>query len=672
LFVLPQEFSHQTQLFRLISVIHKNFYEISLVLQTCFFDMSEKNILPRINKPDDLKTLTREELKQLCSELRQFIIHEVAENPGHLGANLGVIELTVALHYVFDTPKETIVWDVGHQAYAHKILTGRKKHFHTNRKLHGISGFPKIHESPYDSFGTGHSSTSISAALGMAVADALKGNEATNHIVVIGDGGLTGGMSFEAMNHAGDINPNLLIIFNDNGIAIDRNVGAIKEYFAKITASKAYNRFKWRIWRLLRKTWFHKFINKLTTAIKSAILRQSNFFESLNFRYFGPIDGHNINDLIAVLSDLKVVAGPKVLHIITTKGKGFIKAEKEQTIYHAPGQYDAETGELIEKDCSTIQAQKYQTVFGKTLLELAEMNSSIVAITPAMLSGSSLTYMQHKFPERTFDVGIAEQHAVTFAAGLAHRGMIPFCTIYSTFLQRAYDQIIHDVALQKLPVVFCIDRAGIVGEDGPTHQGQFDLAFLRPIPNMIISAPIDEIELRNLMYTAQAKPSLPFAIRYPKGRGVHPDWKQPFRQLVIGKARLMSEGKDIAILSLGHAGNYVLEATTILGLENIEVQHYDMVFLKPVDEVVLRHVMTNYSVVMTVEDGSVKGGLASEVAEFISSHQFHVKHIPLGIPDTFIQQGSVEELHDILGMNTAHIVNTVKTNILKKTYYFCK
>ncbi len=634
--------------------------------------MSRTKILDRVNKPDDLKGLTKDELRQLCSELRTFIIHEVAENPGHLGANLGVIELTVALHYVFDTPRETIVWDVGHQAYAHKILTGRKKQFHTNRKLHGISGFPKIHESPFDSFGTGHSSTSISAALGMAVADSLKGNHDTNHIAIIGDGGLTGGMSFEAMNHAGDINPNLLIIFNDNGIAIDRNVGAVKEYFAKITASKAYNRFKWKTWRLLRKTWLHKLINKLTRAIKSAILRSSNFFESLNFRYFGPIDGHNINDLIAVLSDLKVITGPKVLHIITTKGKGFTKAEEDQTLYHAPGQYDAETGELLEKDCPGIKPQKYQTVFGKTLTELAEMNSRIVAITPAMLTGSSLTYMQHKYPERTFDVGIAEQHAVTFAAGLAHRGMIPYCTIYSTFLQRAYDQVIHDVALQKLPVVFCIDRAGIVGEDGPTHQGQFDLAFLRPVPNMIISAPIDEVELRNLMFTAQSTPTLPFAIRYPKGRGVHSDWKQPFRQLEIGKARLISEGNHIAVLSLGHPGNYVKEAARILELEGIHIQHYDMVFLKPIDELVLRHVMSEYSIVLTVEDGAIKGGLASEVAEFNSRNKYQVKHIPLGIPDTFIQQGSVEELHDILGMNSAHIVNVVKSHVLEKTYYFCK
>ncbi len=629
-------------------------------------------ILDKVNKPEDLKTLNKAELLQLCDELRKYIIYSVAENPGHLGANLGVIELTVALHYVFNTPKEPIIWDVGHQAYAHKILTGRKKHFHTNRKLHGISGFPKIHESPYDSFGTGHSSTSISAALGMAVADALSGDTTTNHIAVIGDGGLTGGMAFEAINHAGDINPNLLIIFNDNGIAIDNNVGAVKEYFAKITASKTYNRFKGRTWRLLRKTWLHKAIHKTASAIKSAFLKQSNFFESLNFRYFGPIDGHNISDLIAVLSDLKVMPGPKVLHIVTTKGKGFTRAEQQQTIYHAPGQYDAKTGELIESACNGISTQKYQTVFGKSLVELARMNEKIVAITPAMLSGSSLTYMQQKFPERTFDVGIAEQHAVTFSAGLAHKGYIPFCCIYSTFLQRAYDQIIHDVALQKLPVIFCIDRAGIVGEDGPTHQGQFDLAFLRPIPNLIISAPIDEIQLRNLMYSAQANPKLPFAIRYPKGRGVQPEWKQPFKQLEIGKARLLSEGEQVAILSIGHIGNLVIEAVKRLHLQNIFVQHYDMVFLKPIDEVVLKNVMSGFSTVITIEDGTIKGGLGSEVAEFISRHNTSIKHIPVGIPDTFIQQGTVEEIHDILGMSTEQIVDIVKNNVLKKSYYFCK
>jgi 1-deoxy-D-xylulose-5-phosphate synthase len=631
---------------------------------------TSSNILDKVNRPEDLKSLDRQELIQLCSDLRTFIIHAVAENPGHLGANLGVVELTVALHYVFDTPKEPIIWDVGHQAYAHKILTGRKKHFHTNRKLHGLSGFPKIHESPYDSFGTGHSSTSISAALGMAVADALNGDTTINHVAIIGDGGLTGGMAFEAINHAGDINPNLLIIFNDNGIAIDRNVGAVKEYFAKITASKTYNRFKGRTWRLLRKTWIATFINKTAIAIKSSFLRQSNFFESLNFRYFGPIDGHNINDLIAVLSDLKVMPGTKVLHIVTTKGKGFSVAEEQQTVYHAPGHYDANTGELIKHECDSIQTQKYQTVFGKSLVELAGMNQKIVAITPAMLSGSSLTYMQKKYPERTFDVGIAEQHAVTFSAGLAMKGYVPFCCIYSTFLQRAYDQIIHDVSLQKLPVVFCIDRAGIVGEDGPTHQGQFDLAYLRPIPNMIISAPIDEVQLRNLMYTAQSNLSSPFAIRYPKGRGVQAEWKQPFKQIEIGKARLLSEGEDIAILSIGHPGNMVIEAVKRLELQNVSVQHYDMVFLKPIDEVVLRHVISNYSLIMTVEDGVIKGGLASEVAEYISRYKANARLIAVGIPDSFIQQGTIEELYDIFGMSSEHIVNIVKGNVYKKSATF--
>ncbi len=629
-------------------------------------------ILNKVNKPEDLKSLSLQDMIQLCSDLRSFIIRAVAENPGHLGASLGVIELTIALHYVFDTPKEPIIWDVGHQAYAHKILTGRKNQFHTNRRLHGISGFPKIHESPYDSFGTGHSSTSISAALGMAVANAMNGDMTTNHIAVIGDGGLTGGMAFEAINHAGEINPNLLIIFNDNGIAIDKNVGAVKEYFAKLTASKTYNRFKGRTWRLLRRTWIAILINKIAIAIKSAFLRKSNFFESLNFRYFGPIDGHNLNDLIAVLSDLKVMHGPKILHIVTTKGKGFSRAEKEQTVFHAPGYYDARTGELIEQDCNSPKTQKYQTVFGKTLVELAQMNEKIVAITPAMLSGSSLTYMQKQFPKRTFDVGIAEQHAVTFSAGLAMKGFLPFCCIYSTFLQRAYDQIIHDVALQKLPVIFCIDRAGIVGEDGPTHQGQFDLAYLRPVPNMIISAPIDEIQLRNLMYTAQAKPYGPFAIRYPKGKGVHTDWKQPYSQLEIGKARLLNEGKDLAILSLGHPGNMVIEAAKRLEMLNISVQHYDMVFLKPVDEVVLKHVLSAFSIVITVEDGSLKGGLASEVSEYISRNSTRTKHIAIGIPDSFIQQGSIEELYNIFGLTPDHIVNIVQSVVFKKSVTFAE
>jgi 1-deoxy-D-xylulose-5-phosphate synthase len=629
------------------------------------------SILNRIHKPEDIKKLNKSELRQLCADLRRFIIHSVSKNPGHLGANLGVVELTVALHYVFDTPDEPIVWDVGHQAYAHKIITGRKKNFHTNRKLHGVSGFPKIHESPYDSFGTGHSSTSISAALGMAIASKLEGNNSRNHIAIIGDGGLTGGMAFEALNHAGDINPNMLVIFNDNGIAIDRNVGALKEYFAKITASKSYNRFKGKTWRLFKKTWFQRFVNKISTAIKAAFLKQSNFFESMNFRYFGPIDGHNIRDLIAVLSDLKEVQGPKVLHVVTMKGKGFSKAEKEQTTFHAPGHYDAKTGTLMQSSCSDNKTQKYQTIFGKTLVELAKHNEKIVAITPAMLTGSSLTYMQHKYPERTFDVGIAEQHAVTFSAALAHKGYIPFCCIYSTFLQRAYDQIIHDVALQKLPVVFCIDRAGLVGEDGPTHQGQFDLAFLRPVPNLIISAPMDEIELRNLMFTAQFSPSLPFAIRYPKGKGMHHDWNREFRLVEIGKARLLNKGKHIAILSIGHIGNVVQQAVNILQLQHIDVQHYDMVFLKPIDELVLSQVVGSYNTVITVEEGTIKGGLASEVAEFISKNNANIKHIAMGIPDAFIQQGTVDELYNILGMNSEHIVEIVKSLVLKKTYYFC-
>jgi len=629
------------------------------------------SILELVNKPEDIKKLSISELNLLCSELRQYIITSVAENPGHLGANLGVIELTVALHYVFDTPNEPIVWDVGHQAYAHKILTGRKKLFHTNRKLNGISGFPKMSESPYDSFGTGHSSTSISAALGMAVASKLNGENNKNHIAIIGDGGLTGGMAFEAMNHAGDLNPNLLLIFNDNGIAIDKNVGAMKEYFAKLTASKTYNRIKRRTWRLLRKTWIQKGFNKISTGIKSVFLRNSNLFESFNFRYFGPIDGHNIKDLIAMLSDLQVMPGTKVLHIITKKGKGLKQAEKNQTIYHAPGHFDANTGELIPDKCKALKPIKYQQVFGKTLVELAEKNPKIVAISPAMISGSSLNYMQNRFPERTFDVGIAEQHAVTFSAGLAAQGFTPVCCIYSSFLQRAYDQIIHDVAIQKLPVVFCIDRAGLVGEDGPTHHGQFDLAFLRSIPNLIISAPINEIYLRNLLHTAILQKNGPFVIRYPKGQGVIIDWQQQMQELKIGKAQLIRKGIDAVVLSIGHIGNSVIKATELLELENINIEHWDMIFLKPIDEIVLKNACKNFKTIITVEDGSLKGGLSSEVAEYISRNKLEIKHITIALPDNFIQHGTNEELFSILGMNPESISNTIKDALFENSHYLC-
>lgn len=630
------------------------------------------SILETVNKPDDFKNLNINELKVLCKELRSYIIKEVSENPGHLGANLGVIELTVALHYVFDTPNEPIIWDVGHQAYAHKILTGRKKLFHTNRKLNGISGFPKMCESPYDSFGTGHSSTSISAALGMAIASKLKGDDKKNHIAIIGDGGLTGGMAFEAMNHAGDINPNLLLIFNDNGIAIDENVGALKEYFARITASKTYNRIKTKTWRIFRNTLIQRVFNKVTTGFKSVFLRNSNLFESLNFRYFGPIDGHNIKDLVSMFNDLKVLPGTKVLHIVTKKGKGLKQAERNQTIYHAPGQFDAHTGELIIDKCLEEKPKKYQQVFGKTIVELAEMNQKIIVISPAMISGSSLKLMQRKFPDRTFDVGIAEQHAVTFAAGMAANSFIPFCCIYSSFLQRAYDQIIHDVALQKLPVVFCIDRAGLVGEDGPTHHGQFDLAFLRTVPNLIISAPINEICMRNLMYTAQLQNSGPFVIRYPKADGLYTKIDSKFETLEIGKAKQISKGSDIAVLSIGHIGNSVIEACKLLQHDNISVEHWDMIFLKPIDEVVMKNVCQNFNTVITIEDGTIKGGLASEFAEFVAKNNFNVKHIPCGLPDSFVQHGTNYELFALLGLNDESLCDLIRKAVFEKTTYFCK
>lgn len=625
-------------------------------------------LLDKINQPSELKKLSITELLQLCKELRNFIIHSLSENSGHLGANLGVIELTVAIHYVFNTPYDKVVWDVGHQAYAHKILTGRKKLFHTNRKLKGLSGFPKMYESPYDAFGTGHSSTSISAILGMAITDKLHNINDRHHVAIIGDGGLTGGMAFEALNHAGELKPNILVIFNDNGIAIDQNVGAIKEYFARITASRTYNKIKWTLWRVFRRTLIQLIVNKIATAIKSSILKKSNFFESLNFRYFGPIDGHNLKDLISIMQDLKEIDGPKILHILTKKGKGYEPAERMQTLFHSPGRYDVDTGEIYEPCHGLI---RYQDVYGLTLLELARTNPRIVAITPAMLTGSSLTFMQQEFPERTFDVGIAEQHAVTFAAGLATKGMIPFCTIYSTFLQRAYDQIIHDVALQKLPVIFGIDRAGIVGEDGQTHQGQFDLAFLRPIPNMIIAAAFDEIQLRNLMFTAQLTARYPFAIRYPKGYCYKTDWQKPFQEIPIGQARILARGKDLAILTLGTCGQIALRAVQQLKSEEIYVHLIDIIFLKPIDEKTILDTLRQYSIVITIEDGVLKGGLFSEVSEYIAKSGFHTKIIPLGIPDIFVEHGTREQLLDLIGISVQNIVDIVKDVICKKNLYFC-
>jgi 1-deoxy-D-xylulose-5-phosphate synthase len=571
-------------------------------------------ILATIDQPADLRFLAEDTLPELCDELRQYIIDVVSSTPGHLGASLGVVELTVALHYTFKTPYDRLIWDVGHQAYAHKILTGRRDVFHTNRMYKGISGFPRMSESEYDAFGTGHSSTSISAALGMAIASDFLKDPDRHHVAIIGDGSMTGGMALEALNNAGVSNANLLVVLNDNGIAIDKNVGAIKEYLTDIVTSRTYNKLKDKIWLMMggRSTYgknSRAIVKQLGNALKTTIFRKSNLFEAFNFRYFGPVDGHDVIRLTHLLRDLKNIPGPKLLHVITKKGKGFANAEKDQTTYHAPGLFDRKTGLLIEKPCANLPP-KYQVVFGKTILELAEKNEKIVAITPAMPTGCSLNFMMAKMPERVFDVGIAEQHAVTFSAGLAAGGMIPFCNIYSSFMQRAYDQVIHDVALQKLPVVFCLDRGGLVGDDGATHHGAYDLAYFRAIPNMTISAPMNEEELRNLMFTAQQFKEGPFVIRYPRGRGVMPEWKTPFRLLEPGKGRMISDGNGLAVLSIGHVGNYVKEVREKLQAEGVHIAHYDMRFLKPIDEALLHEVFKKFHHIITLEDGTIVGGWA--------------------------------------------------------------
>jgi len=628
--------------------------------------MSEEqnSILQQIKYPSDLKGLSIDDLIRLSGELRQFIIDEVSANPGHFGASLGVVELTVALHYVFNTPTDVLIWDVGHQAYGHKILTGRKDVFHTNRKTNGISGFPKISESEYDAFGTGHASTSISAALGIAVADRLK-DVHRNVIAVIGDGSMTGGMAFEGLNNAGIAKTDILVVLNDNNIAIDPNTGALKEYLVDITTSRTYNKMKNEVWQLLGKInkiapHARDYAQKLENGLKSILLRQSNLFESLNFRYFGPVDGHDLLHLVRILSDLKEIPGPKLLHILTKKGKGFIQAEKNQTTFHAPGKFNKRTGELITRHAEATEPPLYQNVFGHTLLELARQNNRIVGITPAMSSGCSMKIMMDIMPDRVFDVGIAEQHAVTFSAGLATQGLIPFCNIYSSFMQRAYDQIIHDVAIQKLQVVLCLDRGGLVGPDGPTHHGVFDMAYLRSIPDIIIAAPMNEVELRNLMYTAQLKHMGPFAIRYPRGRGVLYDWRKPFTEIPLSKARIIKHGKDIAVLSVGHPGNFVVEATERLTAENISVEHIDMRFIKPLDEECLHTVFKSFRQLITVEDGTITGGFGSAVLEFMCEHGYKANVRLLGVPDRFIEQGTQQELYKECGFDAEGIYQTVK------------
>ncbi|PLX22256.1 MAG: 1-deoxy-D-xylulose-5-phosphate synthase [Salinivirgaceae bacterium] len=622
-------------------------------------------LLDKIEYPDDLKKLDKPQLIQLADELREFIIDEVSSNPGHFGASLGAVELTVALHYVYNTPYDRLIWDVGHQAYGHKILTGRKNRFNTNRKLGGIAGFPNRSESEYDAFGVGHSSTSISAALGMAVSAQLNGEKDRHVIAVIGDGALTGGMALEGLNNAGVENTNLLVVLNDNDMAIDPNVGAFKEYLTDISTSRPYNKLKDEVWNMLGK--FNRFgpkaqkiIQKVDNSIKSMLMKQSNFFEAIKFRYFGPVDGHDVVHLVNLLNDLKDIPGPKLLHCVTTKGKGFKQAELNATEWHAPGKFDKNTGLKIKDTCTTPKPLKYQDAFGVTLLELARKDEQVIGITPAMPTGSSLNMMMKEIPHRSFDVGIAEQHAVTFSAGLAAEGKIPFCNIYSTFMQRAYDQIIHDVALQNLPVVFCLDRGGLVGEDGATHHGVFDLAYMRNIPNMIVSAPMNETELRNLMYTAYKHRKNPFSIRYPRGRGVIVNWKHPFEEIPIGKGRKISDGETVAIISIGHPGNFVQKAIKILAAEKIQPAHYDLRFLRPIDEDLLHDVFKNYKKIITVEDGVIKGGMGSAVLEFMAENGYNAQVVRLGVPDEFIEHGTPEELYKLCKFDAKSIAEKVK------------
>ena len=623
------------------------------------------SLLSTINYPSDLKKYSVNDLEQICQELRQYIIDVVSVTGGHFGASLGVVELTVALHYVLNTPYDKLVWDVGHQAYGHKILTGRRNKFHTNRILNGISGFPKISESEYDTFGVGHSSTSISAALGMAVASHHKGETDRQHVAVIGDGAMTAGLAFEGLNHAGIEKSNILVILNDNCMSIDPNVGALKEYLTSITVSKSYNRLRDDVGFVLGKLSelgpnALKYAKKIEKSIKGVLLKQSNLFESLNFRYFGPIDGHDVKKLTSIIQDLSAISGPKLLHCITVKGKGFSLAEKDQTKWHAPGLFDKITGDIQKPATNKPQPPKYQDVFGFTLVELAEENKNIVGITPAMPSGSSMNIMMKAMPNRTFDVGIAEQHAVTFAAGLAIGGLLPFCNIYSSFMQRAYDQVIHDVALQNLNMVFCLDRAGLVGADGATHHGAYDLAYMRCIPNMIVSSPMNEEELRNLMYTAQLENQGSFAIRYPRGNGVMIDWKRPLKSIVIGKGRKICDGEDVAILTIGHVGNFALSACKELNAEGFHPAHYDMRFVKPLDHELLHKVFNRYTKIITVEDGCLQGGMGSAVLEFMADHKYQAQVHRLGIPDKFIEHGEQAELWAICNYDANAIIKKVK------------
>ncbi|MBP7060475.1 MAG: 1-deoxy-D-xylulose-5-phosphate synthase [Candidatus Moranbacteria bacterium] len=631
-------------------------------------DFQTGALLRTIEEPADLRQLSPTQLPQVADELRQFIIDMVSKKGGHFGASLGVVELTVALHYVFHTPYDQIVWDVGHQAYGHKILTGRRAQFHTNRLQGGLSGFPKRQESVYDAFGVGHASTSISAGLGMSVASRFLGETDRKVVVVIGDGALTGGMAFEALNHAGAAAADLLVIVNDNCMSIDPNVGALKEYLADVAASRTFNTMRDDIRELLGKVSVfgpavRDLAAKIEVAVKGVLSQKSNLFEGLNFRYFGPIDGHNVVHLEKMLRDLKDIPGPKILHCLTRKGKGYkFSEEGDQTTWHAPGKFEKETGRLLTAPASASQPPKYQDVFGETLLELARSNTRIMAITPAMLSGSSLKMMQAVFPDRVFDVGIAEQHAVTFSAGLATRGLVPFCVIYSSFLQRAYDQVIHDVALQNLKVVFCIDRAGLVGPDGATHQGVYDIAYLRCIPGLIVSAPMDERELRHFLYTAQTEAVTgPIAIRYPRGQGTLTEWRQPCQSVTIGTGRRLREGTDVAILSLGPIGTTVMRVCDTLKQSGIRAAHYDLRFIKPLDEALLHEVGRNFRTVVTVEDGCILGGMGSAVLEYLTDHGYTGRIKRLGIPDQYIEHGEAKDQYVLCGLDEESLVKSIGT-----------
>lgn len=625
-------------------------------------------LLAKINSPADMKNLSEEELIQLCNELRQYIVDIVSEKGGHFGASLGVVELSVALHHVLNTPYDQLVWDVGHQAYGHKILTGRKDVFYTNRKYKGISGFPKRSESAYDTFGVGHSSTSISAALGMAVASRHLGLHDKQHVAVIGDGSMTAGLAFEGLNHAGVENANMLVVLNDNCMSIDPNVGALRDYLTDITTSHTYNKFKDEVWKILGK--ISKFgpnaqeiASKVENAIKTSVLKQSNIFESLKFRYFGPVDGHDVVHLTKILKDLRDIPGPKILHVLTMKGKGYkFSEEGNQTVWHSPGLFNKDTGEIIKVSSSTPQPPKFQDVFGHTMVELAEKNSKIMGITPAMPSGCSLNIMMKAMPDRAFDVGIAEQHAVTFSAGLATQGLIPYCNIYSSFMQRAYDQVMHDVALQNLHVVFCLDRGGLVGADGPTHHGAYDMAFFRCLPNMVVASPMNEEELRNLMYSAQLEKNAgPYSIRYPRGNGVMTEWKTPLREIPTGKGRKLKDGKDLAILSIGPIAYEAKKAIEKIEAEGKSVTHYDMRFVKPIDEELLHEVFSRFEKVLTIEDGCVQGGMGSAVLEFMADNSYKAQVKRLGIPDRYIEHGEPKELWKECGMDAESIYQSLKS-----------